>query len=41
MGSQRFRAVITAGPQDSAVITIPFDPDEVWVLRRTIPWAAR
>jgi Bacteriocin-protection, YdeI or OmpD-Associated/Domain of unknown function (DUF1905) len=30
MGSQRFRAVVTAGPRDSAVITIPFDPDEAW-----------
>jgi Bacteriocin-protection, YdeI or OmpD-Associated/Domain of unknown function (DUF1905) len=30
MGSQRFRAVIAAGPRDSAVITMPFDPDEVW-----------
>jgi Domain of unknown function (DUF1905) len=30
MGSQRFRAVIAAGPRDSAVITMPFDPDETW-----------
>jgi len=30
MGSQRFRAVIGAGPGDSAVITMPFDPDEAW-----------
>jgi hypothetical protein len=30
MGSQRFRAVIAAGAQDSAVITMPFDPDEAW-----------
>ena len=30
MGSQRFRAVIAAGPGDSAVITMPFDPDEAW-----------
>jgi Bacteriocin-protection, YdeI or OmpD-Associated/Domain of unknown function (DUF1905) len=30
MGSQCFRAVITAGPRDSAVITVPFDPDEAW-----------
>jgi hypothetical protein len=28
MGSQRFRAVIAAGPRDSAVILMPFDPDE-------------
>jgi hypothetical protein len=30
MGSQRFRAVIVAGPRDGAVITVPFDPDEAW-----------
>lgn len=30
MGSQRFRAVVAAGPRDSAVITMPFDPDEAW-----------
>ena len=30
MGSQRFRAVIAAGPRDNAVITMPFDPDEAW-----------
>jgi len=30
MGSQRFRAVIAAGPRDIAVITMPFDPDEAW-----------
>ena len=30
MGSQRFRAVIAAGPGDSAVITMPFDPDQAW-----------
>src|SRR5271167_4110366 len=30
MGSQRFRAVIAAGPRDSAVVTMPFDPDEAW-----------
>ncbi len=29
MGSQRFRAVI-AGPRNSAVIVVPFDPDEAW-----------
>ena len=31
MGSQHFRAVIAAGPRDSAVIMVPFDPDEVTV----------
>ena len=30
MGPQCFRAVITAGPRDSAVIVVPFDPDEAW-----------
>jgi hypothetical protein len=30
MGSQRFRAAIAAGPGDSGVITMPFDPDEAW-----------
>ena len=30
MGAQRFRTVIAAGPRDSAVIVVPFDPDEVW-----------
>ena len=30
MASQRFRAVIAAGPRDSAVIMMPFDPDEAW-----------
>ena len=30
MGSQCFRAVIAAGPKDSAVITMPFDPDQAW-----------
>jgi Bacteriocin-protection, YdeI or OmpD-Associated/Domain of unknown function (DUF1905) len=30
MGSQRFRGVIAAGPKGSAVIMVPFDPDEAW-----------
>ena len=30
MSSQRFRAVLAAGPKDSAVIMVPFDPDEAW-----------
>ena len=30
MAPQRFRAVITAGPRDSAVIMVPFDPDAAW-----------
>jgi Bacteriocin-protection, YdeI or OmpD-Associated/Domain of unknown function (DUF1905) len=30
MRLQRFRAVIAAGPGDSAVMVVPFDPDETW-----------
>ena len=30
MSSQRFRGVIAAGPRGSAVIMVPFDPDEAW-----------
>ena len=30
MGSQRFRAVIAAGPRNSAVIMVPLDPNEAW-----------
>ena len=30
MGSQRFRAVITADQAGRAVIPVPFDPDETW-----------
>jgi hypothetical protein len=37
MGSQRFRAVIAAGPEDSAVITMPFDPDEAWGAKANHP----
>ncbi len=37
MGSQRFRAVIAAGPEDSAVITMPFDPDEAWGTKANHP----
>ena len=37
MGSQRFRAVIAAGPGDSAVITMPFDPDEAWGIKANHP----
>jgi hypothetical protein len=37
MGSQRFRAVLTAGPEDSAVITVPFDPDEAWGAKANHP----
>lgn len=39
MGSQRFRAVIAAGPRDSAVITMPFDPDQVWGAKADHPVA--
>ena len=27
---QRFRAQVAAGPRDTGVIALPFDPDEVW-----------
>ena len=37
MGPQRFRAVIAAGPGDSAVITMPFDPDEAWGAKANHP----
>ena len=37
MGSQGFRAVIAAGPGDSAVITMPFDPDEAWGAKANHP----
>jgi Bacteriocin-protection, YdeI or OmpD-Associated/Domain of unknown function (DUF1905) len=37
MGSQRFRAVIAAGPGDSAVITMPFDPDAAWGAKANHP----
>jgi hypothetical protein len=37
MGAQRFRAVIAAGPGDSAVITMPFDPDEAWGAKANHP----
>jgi uncharacterized protein YdeI (YjbR/CyaY-like superfamily) len=30
MGSQWFRTVVASGPRHSAVITVPFDPDEAW-----------
>jgi hypothetical protein len=30
MGSQRFRGVIAGGLRDSAVIIVPFDPDQAW-----------
>jgi hypothetical protein len=30
MSSQRFRAVVGAGPRDSGVVVVPFDPDEAW-----------
>ena len=41
MSSQRFRAVIADGPRDSAVIMVPFDPDEAWGAGRPTPSAAR
>jgi hypothetical protein len=37
MRPQRFHAVIAAGPEDSAVITMPFDPDEAWGAKANHP----
>jgi hypothetical protein len=37
MSSQRFRAVIATGPGDSAVITMPFDPDQAWGAKANHP----
>ena len=41
MGSQRFRAVVAAGPRGSAVIMMPFDPDEVWGAKANHPVGGR
>ena len=30
MRTQRFGAVVAAGPAGRAIIVVPFDPDEVW-----------
>ena len=37
MGSCRFRAVVAAGPGDSATITMPFEPDEAWGAKANHP----
>jgi hypothetical protein len=37
MRAQRFHAVVAAGPGDSAVITMPFDPDEAWGAKANHP----
>ena len=37
MGSQRFRAVVAAGSDGNAVITMPFDPDETWGAKANHP----
>ena len=37
MGSQRFRAVITADSGGRAVIVVPFDPDEAWGAKANHP----
>jgi hypothetical protein len=37
MTSQCFRAVLAAGPGDSAVIMMPFDPDEAWGVKADHP----
>jgi hypothetical protein len=41
MGSQRFRAVIDAGPRHSAVIVMPFNPDEAWGAKPDHPVGGR
>ena len=37
MHVQRFGAHVAAGPRDSAVIAIPFDPDRVWGAKAAHP----
>jgi Bacteriocin-protection, YdeI or OmpD-Associated/Domain of unknown function (DUF1905) len=37
MGSQRFRAVISADAEGRAVIVVPFDPDEAWGAKANHP----
>jgi Bacteriocin-protection, YdeI or OmpD-Associated/Domain of unknown function (DUF1905) len=37
MDAQRFRAVVAAGPGDSAVIAMPFDPDDAWGAKANHP----
>jgi hypothetical protein len=37
MSAQRFRAVIAAGPGDTAFITLPFDPDNAWGAKANHP----
>ncbi|MEV6448564.1 YdeI/OmpD-associated family protein [Amycolatopsis sp. NPDC051716] len=37
MSSQRFRAAVTAGPRDHAVIAVPFDPDKTWGAKANHP----
>jgi len=39
MGSQRFRAIITADPEGRAVIPVPFDPDKTWGAKAEHPVA--
>ena len=37
MGAQQFRAVVAAGLEGRAVITVPFDPDEIWGAKASHP----
>ncbi len=37
MSSRRFRAVVAAGAGDTAVISMPFDPDEAWGAKANHP----
>jgi hypothetical protein len=41
MSAQRFRAVVAAGSGDSAVIAMPFDPDEAWGAKANHPVGGR
>jgi Bacteriocin-protection, YdeI or OmpD-Associated/Domain of unknown function (DUF1905) len=37
MRTQRFRALVAAGPRGRAVISVPFDPDAAWGARAEHP----
>jgi hypothetical protein len=39
MRAQRFRALVVAGHRGRAVITVPFDPDQVWGAKAEHPVA--
>jgi bacteriocin resistance YdeI/OmpD-like protein/uncharacterized protein DUF1905 len=37
VSSQQFRAIVTAGPRNHAVIAVPFAPDKVWGAKANHP----